>query len=162
MARRRSGLDKNADWLILRANQPTRKIAADYNAAFGTKYTHKAIAQWFQKRNAPQIVMAETLAERVTKVTKDVLEGEWVRQLNEVRENYTKAKEKGDTKAMAEWNRQAQFQVSMLLKAWQPSVVLQNVSEVITEKVGAKAQWIREVIESIQDNDLRQRLLALL
>lgn len=118
---RRSKLDEHADWLIMRSNQSYGKIAQEYTKTFGTTVTDDGIRKWFISRNKSDL-HSETkfAAETIKRVTAEVLEGEWIRQLNEVRENYTKAKQDGDTRGMAEWNRQAQYQVSMLLKAWQP------------------------------------------
>lgn len=135
---------------MLHSNLNTRDLATQYNAQFGTKYTHKAFAQWLQKRKAKDIEVSTVNADLVTKVTAQVLEGEWVRQLNEIRENYTVAKSTNDVKAMTEWNRQAQFQVSMLLKAWQPLQVVESV-KVITEE--DRLSVIREFLEVLNDNE---------
>jgi len=141
----KSKLDGHADWLMMKSNLDVRTIARQYKETFGTSISHVSIAAFYkrQKEKLPEI--AQLKADVIARVTSEVLEGESVRILNDIREGFQRAKQAEDERMMAVWTAEGRKWVEMFFKAWQPaSIVIERQAPQETNILTLLNKWLEE------------------
>lgn len=110
----RSKLDKYADWMMLQFNKDSRTVSQELKEKYGEDVSYVSITRWRKKQLSPGSTQIRAIA--IARVTKEVLEGEWIRNLTNIREGYERAKSAEDEDGMQRWTALGQNQVAMLLR----------------------------------------------
>jgi len=104
----------------------------------GTSISHVAVVKWLEKVRRPAQEVSLVNQESITKVTKELLEGEWGRTLVEIREAYMKAKAEEDTRTAGEWMTKWQRHIEMILRLYRPPETIVTVDARQTGGEGLK------------------------
>ena len=106
--------------LLWAVTMDTRAIARKFKETTGTTLSHVSIVKWLQKQREPAQERSLERQESITRVTKELLEGEWGRTLVEIREAYMKAKAEEDNRAASDWMTKWQRHIEMILRLYRP------------------------------------------
>ena len=103
--------------LLWAVTMDTRAIARKFKETTGTTLSHVSIVKWLQKQREPAQERSLERQESITKVTKELLEGEWADILYEIKRAYRETESEVEkTKLRYQWQKH----IEMILKLYRP------------------------------------------
>jgi len=103
--------------LLWAVTMDTRTIARKFKETTGTTLSHVSIVKWLQKQREPAQERSLERQESITKVTKELLEGEWADILYEIKRAYRETESEVEkTKLRYQWQKH----IEMILKLYRP------------------------------------------
>ena len=123
--------------LLWAVTMDTRTIARKFKETTGTTLSHVSIVKWLQKQREPAKERSLERQESITKVTKELLEGEWADILYEIKRAYRETESEVEkTKLRYQWQKH----IEMILKLYRPP----DTQITVDARQAAQGEGLRE------------------
>ena len=110
--------------LLWAMNQDVRSISRKIKETTGTNVDFTSVSRYIQQHKATKPAIVEAKVDAIQKVTKDILESEWVEILFELKKDYKDAEdEETRTRIRSQWQRH----IEMLLRLYRPPETIVTV-----------------------------------
>jgi len=132
--------------LLWAVTMDTRTIARKFKETTGTTLSHVSIVKWLQKQREPAQERSLERQESITKVTKELLEGEWADILYEIKRAYRETESEVEkTKLRYQWQKH----IEMILKLYRPP----DTQITVDARQGPTGESLREQLWKVLNGD---------